>query len=746
MTEPTQPNNANGQPAQKLTNWAKEPDLAMLKADVEAAKPMQKEQMAKVAAWLDNLNITGSAKIKPRAGRSSVQPKLIRKQAEWRYSSLSEPFLSSDKLFTVNPVTWEDKAAAEQNELVLNWQFRTKLNTVAFIDEYVRTDVDEGTVVVRVAWLRETKQVKVMAPVYEYHPMADPQQVQALQQAMQMEEENPNGFLNLPPDVIESVKYSMEVQAPMLAKQVGEQEVEQEKVIRNEPIVEVVNSANLIIDATCGSDPDKAMFAAYSEEVTRGYLRSDKRFKNLASVDWGRSILAEPDHQTQGPAEINFADESRQKVVLNQWYGLYDIEGKGNLTPIYAAWVGNTMVRCEETPFPDGKPPFVIVPYLPQKRSLYGEPDGELLTDNQKILGAVTRGMIDTMARSANGQRGMAKNMLDVPNKRRFDAGEDYEFNPSIHPANGTIEHKYPEIPGSAMGMLQLMNGEAESLTGVKTFSASGISGNALGATATGAKGALSAASTREMGILRRLAKGMSIIGAKVIAMNQEFLSEEEVVRVTNEKFVTVRREDLKGAFDLQVVIATADEDNAKAQELAFMLQTAAQSMDTGERQLIMAEIARLRRMPDLAHAIKNYQPQPDPLQQQMQQLQLEKLQKEIALIEAQTMEAQALAQHNMARAKNAGAVADKTNLDYVNDQTGVTHSRRMDELGAQSDANQRLAITKGILAQRPAGAHDPNNPMPDAPTRDNLLEAFGYAALSKPQTPQPAVTTPSLP
>lgn len=738
MADNDQTANINGQPISRLTNWAKEPDLATLKGDVEAAKPAQKEHMSRVQQWLDNLHIRGKAAIKAKKGRSSVQPRLIRKSAEWRYSPLTEPFLAADKLFTVSPTTWEDKASAEQNELVLNWQFRTKINAIAFIDEFVRTDVDEGTVAVRVGWRRELKKVKEQAPVYSYYPVFDKNQAQALQEAMQLEDTNPNVFLDLPANIIESVHYSKSAGQLFIAQQTGTQEVEVEKVIRNEPTVRVINMDNLVVDATCGSNVDDAMFMAYSDEITRGDLRSDGRFKNLDAVDWGTTVLAEPDHTPRGPAEVNFKDESRQKVVLNEWYGLYDIDGDGSLTPIYVAWVGNVMVRCELNPYPDGKPPFVIVPYMPQKRSFYGEPDGELLADSQKILGAVVRGIIDTMARSANGQRGMAKNMLDVVNQRRFEAGDDYQFNPSVHPANGVIDHTYPEIPSSAMGMIQLQNSEAESLTGVKNFSGDGINGNSYGSIATGAKGAMTAAATREMSILRRLAKGVIQIGTKIIAMNQEFLSEEEVIRVTNEKFVTVRREDLKGSFDLKVTISTTEEDNAKAQELAFMLQTAAQSMDGGERQLVMAEIARLRRMPELAHAIKNYKPEPDPVQQQIQQLQLQKLQREVQLLEAKISETQAQGQLEMAEARAIGAKADKTNLDYVEQQTGTTHARRMDELSQQSDANQNLAITKGILDQRPQGAHNPDDKTPDAPTRDNLLEAFQFHQLTKTPPPNP--------
>ncbi|WP_423790334.1 portal protein [Listeria monocytogenes] len=44
--------------------------------------------------------------MKPSEGRSKVKPKLIRRQAEWRYASLSEPMLSAEKLFDVAPVSW----------------------------------------------------------------------------------------------------------------------------------------------------------------------------------------------------------------------------------------------------------------------------------------------------------------------------------------------------------------------------------------------------------------------------------------------------------------------------------------------------------------------------------------------------------------------------------------------------------------------------------------------------------------
>lgn len=720
------------EPAKRLTNWAREPQLSLLKEDVAAAKPLQKEQLAKIERWADNLNIKGSAKLTPRKGRSNVQPKLIRKQAEWRYTALSEPFLASEKLFTISPVTWEDQEGAQQNELLINWQVRTKMNFVHFIDQLVRCCVDEGTVVVRTGWERETQKIKVKAPVYAYYLMEKPEQVQALTEAMQLEVDNPAEFEKLPETIKEAVRYSEEVGQPHYAEKTGEEEVEEEKVLKNHPTLEVININNLVIDSTCGGDPDKALFMAYSWEITYGELCRDKKYKNIEALNSTASnVLSAPDHETAGPMEVNFKDKNRKKFIITDYYGYFDVEGKDHLVPIVVSWIGNVMVRCELSPFPDGKPPFTVAPYMPIKRSVYGEPDGELLEDNQKIDGAITRGIIDLLARSANGQRGMAKNMLDVVNKRRFENGDDYEFNPNIHPTNGIVEHKFPEIPQSALVMKQIQSQEAESLTGVKTYN-EGVTGASLGPTAAGARGALAASSIREMGILRRLAKCMSIVASKIVAMNQEFLSEEEVIRVTNTQFVTVRRDELYGNFDYECSISTPEEDNAKAQEMSFMLQTMGPNLDFEMSKLIMSEIARLRRMPKLAHDIKMFQPQPDPLVQKKLQLEVAELEAKVQKLQAEAIEAQSKAQLNQAAARTKTLEGDQKNLDYVEQETGTKHLRELDKLGQQAESNEKLAITKGILDQRPPGAHNPESAVPDAPTAESIAQAFAFTQVTK--------------
>lgn len=687
----------------KLTDWEKEPTVAELKQDYQDARGSHDIQMTRINTWLDNLHVRGKARVNPGKNASKVVPQLIRKQAEWRYAALSEPFLSTDDIVNVSPVTWEDKEAAIQNQLVLNHQFNNRLDKVAFIDEYVRTVVDEGTAILRVGWDFEEKEVEVEVPDVRY--VVDPSLGPMHQHLAQLKQQDPQGYANeVAPEMQQAHELSIENGQPIRPDVVGKKIVKQMKTVRNQPTLEVCDYRNVLIDPTCMGNIEKARFVIYSFESSLSELKKDKRYKNLENINAeANSILGTPDHvaTSADTQNFNFSDEPRKKFVVYEYWGFRDLDGSGLVQPFVATWVGDTLIRMELNPFPDQKLPFVIVQYLPVRKSSYGEPDGALLEDNQKISGAVTRGMIDLMAKSANGQTGIRKDALDLSNRKKFDNGQDYEFNPTVDPRQGVYHHVFPEIPASAQFMLQLQNFEAESLTGVKAFS-QGISGQGLGDVAAGVRGALDAASKRELGILRRLSAGILAVLRKFLSMNAEFLDDVEVVRVTNEEFVPVRRDDLGGSFDLKLSISTAEEDNNKAEQLAFMLQTLGNSVDQGIVMMILADIARLRKMPDLAHQLKNFKPQPNPLEEMRQQLEIEKLKAEIAKLQADAMKGQASAQLDQvkvgteqAKAENLSAETDRVNLDYVEQESGVHQERDLQKQGAQADAQARMKVVE---------------------------------------------------
>jgi hypothetical protein len=208
---------------------------------------------------------------------------------------------------------------------------------------------------------------------------------------------------------------------------------------------------------------------------------------------------------------------------------------------------------------------------------------------------------------------------------------------------------------------------------------------------AAGIKGALAASAKREMSILRRYASGVAKIGQKFLSMSKDFLSDEEIIRVTNDNFVAITREGIDGKYDVTVNVSSAEEDNLKAQELAFMLQTVGPNTDFNITKKMMAEVARLRKMPELAHDIANFQPQPDPLA-------VAEAEAKVAKLEAETRAENARADYYIAQAKMAGAKADQQALDTVEQGTGTAHVRDMAKMEAQGESNQDLTITKGLL------------------------------------------------
>ena len=132
------------------------------------------------------------------------------------------------------------------------------------------------------------------------------------------------------------------------------------------------------------------------------------------------------------------------------------------------------------------------------------------------------------------------------------------------------------------------------------------------------------------------------------------------------------------------------------------MLQTIGPNTDPSIVLMILADIAELKRMPDLAYRLRTYTPQPDPIQQQLQQLAVLKAQKEIEKLDSEI-------ELNKANAAEAMANRDKKNLDFVEQETGTAHAREIAKQKAQSEGNQNLQITKALTSPIKEGDKSPN-------------------------------------
>ena len=692
----------------KLTNWKNEPDIRDLKQDLTEATASYSAQVSKIEGWLNVLNMRGSSAPVTAAGKSKVAPKLVRTQAEWRYSALSEIFLSSTDLFNVNPLTWEDVKSAQQNELILNSQFDTKIDKIAFVDKMVRTCVNEGTAILRTSWVHKSETVEEEVP--QFMQVIDPGYMEELQQHLQMLQAQPDYLEDVPEEVRLSIELTQQTGQPIRVFKQGTRMERKEKVIRNHPTVEVCDFSSIYVDPTCQGDLNKAQFIIHKFETSLSDLKRDGRYKNLDKINaQTATITSDTGSQydsTIGQGNFNFKDEPRKKMYAYEYWGYYDFDDTGIARPMVCTWIGDTIIRLDENPYPDKQFPFIFIPFMPVKGSLYGEPDAELLEDNQKIKGAVTRGMIDLMAKISAGQTGFAKGTMDQVNLHKFKTGQDFEFHGAQNPQHAIFTQNFPNIPESAPFILNMVNTDSESLTGVRAFQGTGVSGVNLGQTAEAVRTATDAATKRETGIVRRIGNGMVEVARKFLTMNALFLEEEEVVRVTNANFVPVKRDDLAGEYDLRINVSTPEEDQSKSQNLSFILQTLGNNLPPEVPIKIMAKIVKLHKLPDLAHYLETYEPKPDPLAEAMQQLEIAKLEAETALLKAQAREAdaksfvqEAKVGVEQARAGQMQSQTDRNNLDFYDKANGTEHERALELQQKKLDTD----VTKDVLKNQNA-------------------------------------------
>ena len=448
----------------------------------------------------------------------------------------------------------------------------------------------------------------------------------------------------------------------------------------------------MFIDPTCQDDIDNAQFVIFRYETDLSTLKKDGRYKNLDKLkEAGDELSSDEDFDPEDETEFKFSDKARKKLLVYEYWGNYDIDDDGEVEPIVCAWIGGTIIRLGSNPYPDKKPPFIVVPFSSVPFQLHGENNIDLIEDNQKVITATTRGIINNMAQSTNGQVGIRKGALDAIQRKKFFSGKNFEFNGS--PAD-FWQGSFNQIPGSAFDMMTLQNNEAESLTGTKAFS-QGLTGNALGNTATAARGVMDASASRTLDTVRNIAENLiKPLMRKWMAYNSEFLSEEEVVRVTNSEFVPIRRDDLAGNIDIDISISTAEDNSMKMQELTFLLQTLGNTLPFELTQKVLAQIARLSRQPELEKDIEAFKPQPDPMAEQMKQLEMAKLQAEVQYLQARAFAAQAsageddadkaekLAQAELKRAQARKLMSEADNLDlkYIADDRQVKHQEDLDK------------------------------------------------------------------
>ncbi|RLG28383.1 hypothetical protein DRO03_09990 [Methanosarcinales archaeon] len=655
--------------------------LNILKADFRSTESFKAELDVKRMQWVKEYN--GEPYGNEKKGRSTIVSQDIRKQNEWQFPSLIEPFVSAPEIVNCDPITYEDEAGAIQAEHLLNYQFCRGFNRYLFMSQMIKVFQREGTVVVRTGWEFKEEVTKEMVPT----PVMPEMNPVMVQEAMRR-------------------GYQIPQPEPMIILQ--EQEIR--TTIVNRPTAEVVDNVDVFVDPTCRGDISKAQFVIYRFRSNLSNLKEDGRYKNLDKINSDSSQDSNSLYEEVNTAKnFQFTDDARKEFEVFEYWGNIDRNGDGIAEPIVATWVNNTLIRLEDNPYPDKEIPFVSVAMSAEPFSINGVANAELLSVPQKVKTSILRGVIDNMSKSNNGQKGIKMGALDPINRKKFMNGQDFEFNGT--PAD-FWDGSYNQLPGSVGEFYTMMSNDVEALTGVKSFSG-GIGGSSLGNTATAVNGALNSTAKREIDLVRNLAEnGIKPLLRKWLSYSSEFLDEEEVVRITAEEYVDIRKDDIKGNIDIDITISTAETDTQKSQELSFMLQTMGQSLPFDMTKMLLSEIADLKKMPALAKNIRDYEQQPDPFAEEMKKLEMEKLKSEIAERQSRANENQvdmelksAKADNERAKARGTNSKADLDDQVFLNEEDGITRERQINDKRLDHLSKKGLERDKQAVAPTPTAS-----------------------------------------
>lgn len=690
----------------KLTDWKNPPKYEDLKADRDMAETSHSAYLAELEEYRETLD--GGPEIKTAEGRSNIRPLLALKLTEWQIPMIEEPFLSTRNLFQVKPRTASDSKAAEWSQVLLNYYFNMKMHKVSNVNSVSRTLVREGTVTVKNGWYTQEEEIEVEVekPIYATAEQSYNLITRAINEG------------KLDPSKGQAMLDTGEL------LQIGVEIVKETKtiVVENHPTIEVLDNESVIVDPTAKGRIENANFIIHEYETDFSAIKSDEydpetgngMYKNLDELE--RSIVDGderlPINVTNEPRVLSntmrFTDRARKKITVSEYWGYWDIDGNGIKKPIVATWASGVLIRLEENPYAHKKLPFSKTTYMPVKDSYYGIPDCKLTKSNQESVGKMTRAYHDMVTAKATGQTLIAENAFNSP--AEWDAyyrGDHARFNPGVNIKQAIHTVGADPIDSGIFQVLDRQTIEAETITGSRPFNSGSLHG--LGS-ATAERNAMDAVSKRTLSVLRRISSELWEDAARMILQNaQAYLSEDEVIRITESDHVTLNRKDIKGEFDLIVEISTPEKDAEQAQQLMTLLQTNQANMDIELQKIFYRKLLLLWNHPEEADIVKKFEPKPNPAQEELANIQLEnaRLQNEMLKMDMAKRMSEIEKNNADTRIKSTLGVKEVlANIDNKNASAEEMRARR-ELLKEQADLTSQEFIYKHTGKEREHAVED---------------------------------------
>ena len=574
--------------------------LAVVKGDREASEELQ-ETLAPFREEAYRF-YRGRALGNERAGRSKVVSSDVMDAVEWVMPSLMRIYFSSD-IVSCEPVGPEDQIVAERVSALLNYQFTRRGDGFVVAYKWFKDALIYGLGVAKISWEDRFRDVPFAVPEMsesDFNALSSEngveitgfERVEILPDEVSVQRIVQQTVMGLPPDMpddekAEAVRMAVE-SMPRLATYSN---VEGKRAILDYsgPVYEVIPPEDFLYDPEAEELRD-ARFVIHRVFRTPDYLRrmeSEGVYFNVEEAiekgntqrDGDRSDRekgfrnAENDRTNPWTMTENIEDaDKRRPLELYEWWGLFDSDGSGRLTPHVITVANDVVIRLERNPYDHGEPPFEVLRPVLDVHKFEGIGFADMVKEFQETKTSLRRQILDNISWQNNG-------MWEVQR------GAGVEMESWVNPRPGGVVRT--DVPGAVRPLtppplqqagfmaLEFEQTQLEQRTGITRYN-QGLDSRSLNKTATGITALMGASQQRIELIARLFAEtGVRSLFVKALSLNRQFMRDEFVVRLYGEPIV-INKDDVSGQFDILVSVGiSASKQEVVQQQMIQLIQMA---------------------------------------------------------------------------------------------------------------------------------------------------------------------------
>lgn len=448
---------------------------------------------------------------------------------EWALPSLMKVFTGSDEVITVAGVTEEDDQNAEVMQSLLVYQLQRQNKFFPILYNWMKDALITGMGIIKCYWERTEG----------YTPETAQLNADALKLLTQtgVEITSVEG-----PDIMGD--FTVTWNSPYY--------------IKNSPKLENILVSEFLYSPDAKNLED-ANFVAHRKKVTMSHLRQKEREGIYANVDmvhpdsgpvsWITDQVEDVigDHYT--PLHNNQQDKAREEVTIYECYTKIDFNNDGILEDMIITIAGDVILRAEPN-YMGRHPFFSISPTKDPHRIWVKRSYAELIGELQDMKVALTRQIVQNIALTNDPKMILAEDSINISDY--IEGRKVIRKKPGSSMGDVAMAMPVNQLSPQTFQFLEYLEGQKENRTGITRYN-QGLDANSLNKTATGISAILGQSAQRLELVARMFAEtGISELFRFMVSLNQKFVDQETVVRLTN-KQLRISPDDLNGNFDLVV-------------------------------------------------------------------------------------------------------------------------------------------------------------------------------------------------